>query len=102
MEKAPTPSLAAGLSNLLGASCLLAAVALQKIHRVHGYGVATHGVSLVVHQNLLYVFSVAFVRMRGPALCRGVSLYNGNHTNVIPLHLVFRRVGRYLKNSGCH
>lgn len=43
----------------LWAKRLLAAVALQKIHRVDGDCVSANVVAVVVHVNLLYVFLVS-------------------------------------------
>jgi len=61
MEKAPVTFAVTGALESFRCECLLAAVTLQKIHRVHGYGVATHGVCLVVHLNLLFVFLAHFL-----------------------------------------
>ena len=76
---------------------LLAAVALQLIHRVDGNRVATY-VVVVVHclllrsndspQSLLAIRRPdRIVRMQR---LRGLPLYNRNHTIVIPQHVVFR------------
>ena len=64
---------------------LLAAVALQKIHRVDGYCVAAN-VVVVIHTNLLKVFSE--ISDAVPE----ISLYTVNDTHVITQHVVSRRV----------
>ena len=84
------------------ASCLLAAVTLQKIHRVDGNCVsadivAVVVVAVVVHSDPPQIFVWPMLlsadpRPFLPPSAGGSPLYNLNDTHVIPLHVVFRRV----------
>jgi hypothetical protein len=84
--------------------CLLAAVALQVVHRVDRNCVAADGVIFEIHDglpvftksvlpNLLrkpaMPFSLTFLPHRSNCSCGGYPLYNVNHTPVIPLDVVF-------------
>lgn len=85
-----------GASRALLYDCLLAAVALQKIHRIDGNCVAAHGVSVVFHGDLLKSVGNRICQNWKPSPCVVTHYITGMTAVSFPYMLWFRRVAKFL------